>query len=95
MTTLCIIHHIYLLVTSQYVSTLWNFNYFSVSVVNYIYCEIATVLTSYMNIFVVRNVKPLWLGGEVSSFRRYVMLLCVFSLPVRNLFLAYIGALLY
>jgi hypothetical protein len=51
--------YLFALVTLEYASALCNFNYFSVSVVNYIYCEIATVLTSYMNIFVVMNVKPL------------------------------------
>ena len=51
--------YLFTLVTLEHASASCNFNYFSVSVVNYIYCEIATVLTSYMNVFVVRNVNPL------------------------------------
>ena len=51
--------YIFTVVTLQHASALRDFNYFSVSVVNYIYCEIATVLTPYMNVFIFRNVKPL------------------------------------
>jgi hypothetical protein len=48
-----------------------------------------------MDISVVRNTKPFWLGREFPSFRRYVIA-SVFSVPVPNLYLAYvvIGALL-
>ena len=63
--------------TLEHASALRDFDYFSVSVFNYIYCEIATALTSYMNIFVFRNVKPFLLGREVTLFRRYIMPLCV------------------
>jgi len=55
----CIVQHIYEYLLSLLQSMPAHYvilNYFSVSVVNYIYCEIATVLNSYMNIFVIFSV---------------------------------------